>query len=144
MTEIEELRAEVEGLKRRLEDREKRLIRAWNGLVRIRGELQRFTAPHVYETPKMSFEEQADILALGVTGLIQSYREKLSRMIQSGRRIYSYIGREAVTEIQREEVDGLKKTFDLALMGLEGGRPFEGFYDGKIRMVETRARATAI
>jgi hypothetical protein len=133
MTEIEELRAEVESLKKKLEDREMRLIRAWNGLVKIRGELQRFSAPHAYEIPRKSFEEQADVLAMGVTGMIQSYREKLCRMIESGRRIYAYVGREPVTEAQREDVVKLRKGFDLALVGLEEGRPYEGFYGSEMQ-----------
>lgn len=139
MTEIENLRAEVECLRKRLEDREMRLIRAWNALVRIRGELQRFSAPHAYETPKKSFEEQADVLAMGVTGMIQSYREKLCRMIESGRRIQAYVGREPTTEKQREEVGRLKKCFDLALVGLEEGKPYAGFYDGEMRTVRDRS-----
>ena len=138
MTEIEELRAEVERLRKKLEDRELRLIRAWNGLVKIRGELQRFSAPHAYETPKKSFEEQADVLAMGVTGMIQSYREKLCRMIESGRRIQTYVGREPATEKQREDMAGLKRGFDLALMGLEEGKSYEGFYDGEMQSVSRR------
>ena len=144
MTEIEKLREEVECLSKKLEDREMRLIRAWNGLVRIRGELQRFSAPHAYETPKKSFEEQADVLAMGVTGMIQSYREKLCRLIESGRRIQVYVGQEPATEKQHEEVGRLKKSFDLALVGLEEGKPRGGFYDGEMRAVSERKQSIPV